>query len=185
MVAAEAITRVSCMYGMLSTNMYVENIWGNEGHRLVIPNEVASKLQSYKQLYLDSPESGGLLLGRRIIDTKDGIVDEITAPMAGDIQRRTFFFRGQGHLNRQVQYWMETATTGQLLGVWHTHPEPIPKPSPTDIQDWKSVLRKCGDLKKPHYFVIVGQEQICVWIGVTRKFRPPQFLSCVLEGVCK
>jgi integrative and conjugative element protein (TIGR02256 family) len=173
------------MYGMLSKKMYVENIWTHEGPRLILPNNVVSNLQSYKQLAFDVPESGGLLLGRRIIGTQDGIIDEITAPMAGDVQKRAYFFRGQGHVRRQGQYWKETTTTGQLLGVWHTHPEPIPTPSTTDLQDWKNVLKKCGDPKKPQYFVIVGQEQICVWIGVRRKLLPPQFLPCVLEGGCK
>ncbi|MFU8771803.1 MAG: Mov34/MPN/PAD-1 family protein [Anaerolineales bacterium] len=148
-----------------------------------MPNEIELKLQSYKQLAFDNPESGGLLLGRRIIDTHDGIIDEITTPMAGDVQRRAYFFRGEGHLSRQVQYWKDTSTTGQLLGVWHTHPEPIPTtPSSTDRQDWKNVLKKCGGSMNPLYYVIVGHEQISVWIGMKRKFLPPQFLPCLSGG---
>ena len=163
--------------------MYSENIWSHECHRLVIPNVILLSFQSYRQLAADTPESGGLLLGRRIIDTHDGVVDEITTPMSGDEQRRAYFFRGKSHQKRQIKHWKETSSAGQLLGVWHTHPETVPTPSFVDLQDWKTVLKKCGAPSKPLYFVIVGQKQISVWIGVKRKFLLPKFLLCVPEGV--
>lgn len=178
-MATETCAWLPSLLGAL-IDMYSENIWAHENNRLIIPNETETRLQSYKQITSEIPESGGLLLGRRIIGTNDGIVDEITSPMPGDVQHRTYFFRGRGHIGRQVQYWVDTSTTGQLLGVWHTHPEPLPKPSSTDLEDWKSVLKKCGDPQKFLYFVIVGQDQICVWFGVKRKFFQSQIFPCEL-----
>lgn len=171
------------MQRQVSIEMYKEIKWAHKGHRLVLPCNNHSRLLSFQQQDACAFESGGLLMGRRIVESLDCIVDEITSPMIDDVQKRNFFFRGKGHLAKQVEYWTSTETTGQLLGVWHTHPEPDPTPSGTDRKDWETVLKKCGKQEKPLFFLIIGLEYVRVWIGFKHKFRSSQILPCkYLEG---
>jgi len=162
--------------------VYQELVWTADEHRLVIPENNHRQLLTFQQNSSSAPESGGVLLGRRILGTPDCIVDEVTSPMAGDIQNRYFFFRGQGHQSRQVDYWIETAKTGQILGGWHTHPEADPTPSRTDIRDWKAIIKKCAPLNKPLFFLIIGQQHIRVWTGFKRRLKPPQIFPCNNPG---
>lgn len=184
-MGAEASNRMSCMQRQASIAMYKEIKWGHNGNRLVLPSNNHGRLLSFQQQDANASESGGLLMGRRIIESLDCIVDEITSPMIGDVQKRTFFFRGKGHLTKQLEYWTATETTGQLLGVWHTHPEPDPTPSGTDHKDWEMVLKKCGKREKPLFFVIIGLEYIRVWIGFKRKLRSSQIFPCDFLGECQ
>lgn len=162
--------------------MYQEFSWASGDNRITFSGDIQQRILSFRQIKDSAPESGGLLLGRRIIDSQDCIVDEITSPMEGDHQKRYKFFRGKGHIVRQAQYWADTNSTGQLLGAWHTHPEADPSPSGTDLSDWRKVLKKCGGHNSPLFFVIIGQTKIRIWLGFKKSFGRPQILPCDFIG---
>ncbi len=161
--------------------VYREHKWFYREHCFVLPENVNQQLNVFRQTDIGSAESGGLFLGRRIVGTTDCITDEITSPMAGDIQKRTLFFRGEGHHLRHIEYWHNTETTGQLLGTWHTHPETDPTPSDVDYRDWAVILRKCGRLSQPLFFMIIGQSAFRVWFGIKRRLRPILFVQCEIQ----
>jgi len=121
-------------------------------------------------------ESGGVLLGRHIIDTNDIVVDQVTIPMTGDRQRYSSFFRS--HFLHQVQInqaWNENKGTCTYLGEWHTHSEPVPSPSIVDRVDWqrKLVVDKFSECL---FFIILGTETACVWEGEYRSIFLRQLL---------
>jgi integrative and conjugative element protein (TIGR02256 family) len=163
--------------------IYREHKWFYKEHRFVLPESVNQQLNIFRQIDLDLalPESGGLILGRRITGTTDCITDEITSPMDGDIQKRALFFRGKWHHLRQIEYWRNTETTGQLLGTWHTHPETDPTPSDTDYRDWSMIVKKCSKFSQPLFFIIIGQSAFRVWVGINRRFRPTLFVQCEFQ----
>jgi integrative and conjugative element protein (TIGR02256 family) len=111
------------------------------------------------------PESGGVLLGRHILDTHDIVVDRVTTPLPDDRQSRTRFFRARRRHQALIdQAWRESDGACTYLGEWHTHPEAVPTPSLIDQLDWRRKLlvdRFSGML----YFVIVGTAAVRVWEG--------------------
>ena len=110
-------------------------------------------------------ESGGVLLGRHILNTNDIVVDQVTIPMTGDRRRHSSFFRS--HVPHQVQInqaWDNSKGTCTYLGEWHTHAEPVPTPSVIDRVDWQRKLL-VDKFSECLFFLIFGTENICVWEG--------------------
>lgn len=104
------------------------------GGRFQFDPAVVETMQRYLQATPDTPESGGVLLGRHIIGTQNIVVDQVTTPLPGDCQSRVRFFRARRqHQVRIDQAWQESGRTCTYLGEWHTHPEPHPVPS---VIDW-------------------------------------------------
>lgn len=109
------------------------------------------------------PEAGGILLGRRLLDSMDVLVDSVTTPFPSDIQERRAFVRNaKGHQDAVDSAWEESQGTTVYLGEWHTHPQARPEPSRTDLCDWR---RKSGEdsYRLGLFFVIVGFEELAVW----------------------
>lgn len=123
-------------------------------------------LQPHAQKKPDKPESGGVLLGRYILDCQDVVVDAVTLPMDGDRQSRFRFFRdAQRHQEAIHRAWEESSGTCNYLGEWHTHPESYPTPSHIDIAEWKRILLRDRFDSDVLYFVIIGTCSINVWCG--------------------
>lgn len=136
-----------------------------DGCRIIIDGSVVQKFIQYQQNNSSDYEAGGLLLGRHLKDCSHLAVDYISEPQQGDKRSRYSFFRGKRHQNTAHQYWDIYNGTCAYLGNWHTHPEPYPTPSQTDINDWLNVLK--NDIYEGNYlyFVIVGTHEIACWEG--------------------
>ncbi|MFR8883611.1 MAG: Mov34/MPN/PAD-1 family protein [Streptococcus agalactiae] len=52
-----------------------------------------------------------------------------------------------------------------FLGTWHTHPQDFVSPSFIDISDWKESIKKEKPAADFMVFVIVGRQEIGVWVG--------------------
>ena len=136
-----------------------------DGYNLIIDASVVQKLIQYQQKNYFDYEAGGLLLGRHLKDCQHLAVDYISEPQPTDIRTRCSFFRGTEHQNIAHQYWENSNGTCAYLGNWHTHPEPCPTPSQTDMNDWLNVLT--NDIYEGDYlyFLIVGTLKIVCWEG--------------------
>lgn len=136
------------------------------GARIEIATPAVEKLLACRQLEEAAAEAGGVLLGRYILDTDDVVVDDITRPCADDVRDRFSFKRSApAHQAAIDDAWTSTAGRIHYLGEWHTHPQPDPTPSRTDIRDWKRRLRKDRFDADFLLFVIAGLELISVWEG--------------------
>jgi len=136
---------------------------------IAISAEVLSRLIDLRQLDSQQPESGGLLLGRVFGDGSDAAVEEVTLPGKGDKQSRFGFFRSSYHQHLAEKYWKRTDGEGTYLGLWHTHPEPVPHPSGIDTDDWKRALKKDVFHGKGLLFAIVGTREMGFWYGASIK----------------
>jgi integrative and conjugative element protein (TIGR02256 family) len=136
-----------------------------DGGRLIIDSSVIEQFMSYQQHNIQDYEAGGLLLGRHLKDCFHLAVDYISIPQRGDKRSRYSFFRGKGHQKIAHQYWESSNGTCTYLGNWHTHPEPYPTPSQTDINDWLNVLQNDIYEGNSLYFIIVGTREIACWEG--------------------
>lgn len=132
---------------------------------VVISTDVLSQLADLRQLDSHRPESGGLLLGRLFRDGNESAVEAVTVPGKGDKQSRFSFFRSSVHQRAAEQYWKRTGGEGTYLGLWHTHPEPVPNPSGVDMDDWQRALRKDVFHGSGLLFAIVGTTALGLWYG--------------------
>lgn len=134
------------------------------GGTLEIPESALSTLNGQRQLKESDPESGGILLGRAILNSADIVLDDVRLPMAGDQQSRTRFYR----LKWPAQYaifhaWICSGGSTNYLGDWHTHPELDPTPSVQDRQNWMNIARRRRFGGPDLFFIIVGQKALRVW----------------------
>lgn len=137
-----------------------------DGCLFKLDQAVVTVMQRYMQRAADDLEAGGVLMGRRLRGQPHLIVDELTTPMLGDRRRRTRFSRGyETHQRILDEKWQQSGGTCGYLGEWHTHPEPVPAPSATDLRNWRRHLLDDvfdGDYL---YFIIIGTEEIRAWEG--------------------
>lgn len=137
-----------------------------QGDGLKLTATVVQQMLVYAQHKTALHEAGGILLGRYILDSNDAVVDEVTIPAPGDIRTRRKFVRStQGHQDLTDKAWSNSRGTRHYLGEWHTHPEPVPKPSQVDLMNWRRLLAHYRHDPDPLYFVIVGTEIVCAWEG--------------------
>lgn len=123
------------------------------------------RMLEHRQENLRQPEAGGVLVGRHLLNDRDIVVDGVTVPQIGDRRKRFSFFRSpQKHQAALDLAWQVSEGTQTYLGEWHTHPEAVPKPSPTDLKDWRRKLRQ-DTYTDVLLFVIVGTTELCAWEG--------------------
>ncbi|HIF9097710.1 TPA: Mov34/MPN/PAD-1 family protein [Photobacterium damselae] len=139
------------------------------GH-FIIDSEVINTLTSYRQLGKNDCEAGGALIGclrgDNIIETND-----LTLPQPTDKRTKSSFFRSNAHNKILNDKWKASKGNAYLVGLWHTHPEPIPKYSNEDKKDWHKVLKQ-GQYEGQHLiFIIVGQQNIRIWVGDNENFK--------------
>src|SRR5436853_506966 len=88
-----------------------------------ISSKAIEQMLGYTQYRIDQPESGGVILGRHILDTNNIVVDMVTKPTVADRQSRNRFFRSrQIHQQHIDEAWKNSSGTCTYLGEWHTHP---------------------------------------------------------------
>lgn len=150
-------------------------VYKHDNGLLKLPHEVITEISAFRQTTENNLEAGGILLGRLIIDTNDIVIDYVTSPMNDDKRSRFGFFRAeQPHQSILFNKWESSFGTCNYLGEWHTHPEPVPKPSNRDIRSWQAQCQKLPKGRNCLYFVIVGTETLTVWKAKRRPFTIQQ-----------
>lgn len=131
---------------------------------VAIAEAAIAVFEERRQLSDDSVESGGILLGRWILESEDVIVDDATRPAVADRRGRFFFLRARKPAQRIVnKAWEESGATRWYLGEWHSHPEDSPTPSSKDRSDWLRILREARFEQPALFFIIVGRKEIGLW----------------------
>lgn len=112
-----------------------------------------------------SREAGGLILGFIDIETSGLLAESITTPGRGDKRSRYSFYRGNSHQDKATLWHRNTKGHGAILGLWHSHPEPMPNPSDTDWSDLAKMLRQGTYSGTGLFYLIVGTKYIGCWFG--------------------
>ncbi|TKK66423.1 hypothetical protein FC093_17455 [Ilyomonas limi] len=149
------------------TNEPIFNL--TNGGKIKLSKSAVYLINKLTQYEARSPESGGVLLGRFIKDSKNIVVDKVTTPMKGDKQTR-YLFKRLSPLHQLIidSEWNKSNGTCNYLGEWHTHPELVPTPSGIDIRDWKRKLKTDTFSSRFLYFIIAGTRSINMWEGDRR-----------------
>jgi integrative and conjugative element protein (TIGR02256 family) len=110
-------------------------------------------------------ETGGLLLGEIDDSLRSISIDVATGPPQDSKKSPDHFLCGVEGTEEQCKYHAEkSGNSTNFVGVWHTHPVSIPKPSDVDLEAIAQLLH-CQD-KTPRHVVmlIVGFAATCpVW----------------------
>jgi integrative and conjugative element protein (TIGR02256 family) len=136
---------------------------------VVLAPEVLQLFKRHRQRFVCQTEAGGILLGHR-----RGSHIEImmaTPPMAND-RRFAYLFEREpdGHAEAAVEAWQKATGTVDYVGEWHTHPQRIPTPSPTDRSEWgKLATQQKG---KPLAMVVVGTRELRVELVLGTRQTP-------------
>lgn len=125
-------------------------------------DDVIVALRKYAQNSSKTPESGGILMGKRLLNGNI-IVTDFTIPQRGDISGR-FYFKKNKKIHQQLsdRIWEESLGNIIYVGEWHTHPEKIPRPSSVDLRGWYLSTRDQIDSKN-YIFLIVGINELGLW----------------------
>lgn len=146
--------------------MQSEIIWccsDDEQAKILIEPPILNLIRSYSQHQIESPESGGLLLGYR----RDKHVHIVlaTTPQPDDKRNRYRFLRcSSSHQRFALQQWKQSDNKIDYVGEWHTHPESDPSPSSLDTSEWRKI---CGRREQRMVFLIVGWSG-SFWLGVSQ-----------------
>jgi integrative and conjugative element protein (TIGR02256 family) len=131
----------------------------------LVPNAIETMF-SFTQDNVETPESGGIMVGRILDDDLNCIIDDISTPMPKDQQTRYRFNRTpNGHQEFFNVKWDESKGRCFYMGEWHTHPESIPFPSKIDFRNWKKLMVSPPQGQLFLFFIIVGTEQLGIWQG--------------------
>lgn len=122
-------------------------------------------LYKWAQRRIWSREAGGLLLGFIDNETEGLLAEFATTPGWGDRRSRSSFYRGPKHQQEAVEWNRVTDGRGTQLGLWHTHPEPDPTPSLTDLEDCRNVLATGKFAVDGILYLIVGTRSIGFWFA--------------------
>ena len=139
---------------------------------LGISPSAMTSMSNYEQDRSATPEAGGVLLGRRLLDCTEVAVDAVTHPQPTDSRSRYQFFRRRsGHQEAVDDAWAESGGSSVYLGEWHTHPEPSPSASGVDLAAWteRTASQPTGEAL---FFVIVGTDEIAVWEDAPGNSQP-------------
>jgi len=132
--------------------------------------QLIKKLRKYCQLDPKDPESGGILVGSHLNSGGAYIIDGFTDPQPSDRQSRHSYYRSEDHNIIVQRIWKESNQMSTYVGLWHTHPEPIPEYSGIDKSDWISAINHSqyeGDFL---FFFILGQTHLRCWVS-SKKYK--------------
>ena len=132
---------------------------------------LVNKISKFRQISFGQPESGGVLIGKHLNTGGALLIDDFTPPQHSDKQGRCLYYRSEVHNTIVQKIWQDSGGHSTYVGLWHTHPEPIPNFSHVDKTDWLDALKRSRFEGDRLYFIIIGQTHIRCWIGTKCKFR--------------
>jgi integrative and conjugative element protein (TIGR02256 family) len=126
-----------------------------------ISDSVLDIFEKYKQNSKWSNESGGILLGQV---TKEGVyILKASTPNKFDKGSRYSFECNKDGAQIIMDYEFINSNKKTIyIGEWHTHPEPIPTPSGTDINMIQTQYKK-NKINEPFLLLIIqGTKELYV-----------------------
>lgn len=124
------------------------------GSSLEMTDTVLDHLSRHRQTTCWKREAGGQLFAS--FDGERWIVEKVTGPRRSDLRSR-FGFRPD---RRAEQHEIDQALARgfHFIGDWHTHPEPVPRPSIDDLESVAEMVSLSSHELPGFVMVIVGQQ---------------------------
>jgi integrative and conjugative element protein (TIGR02256 family) len=105
-------------------------------------------------------ETGGILIGH-IDEQRRAVVERATGPGPSSEQTPMIFRRDVAHVQGELDRARnELRHNGLYLGEWHSHLEPDPTPSPTDIASLTGIAENADYLTRSPVMIIAGTDPV-------------------------
>ena len=125
---------------------------GDSGELVILADTVLEHFRRHQQQRKRDTEAGGQLFGR--IHEKTISIEEATGPRRTDVRSRYSYVPDrraeQCEINERFPFALH------FIGDWHTHPEPIPHPSRTDMDNMRECVKKSRRALSGFLLIIVG-----------------------------
>lgn len=156
----------------------------NKCVKMILPNgrivDILSGVLDEINLWLQDekgkPESGGYIVGYQNEKTGNISLEGVSHPFLLDVRKRMYF----GMRDPRHRLFLKKAykRKSYYMGVWHTHPESVPKPSCIDWDDWRATM--CLDKTGCQYvfFIIAGIDEWRLWVGDSRTGEIEEVWEC-------
>lgn len=130
----------------------------------MIQPSVLTTFANNRQLRSDSREAGGQLFAR--ISGQDILLELATGPRETDKRSRYSYQPDRRAEQREIDRLHHENLL--FVGDWHTHPEPLPHPSPQDLVSIRDTVTKSTHHLKGFLLIIVGTEAVpaSLWVGL-------------------
>jgi integrative and conjugative element protein (TIGR02256 family) len=132
------------------------------GYEIRLSRDARASLLSWVRLSErvsgDRTETGGVLFGEVDEFLKIIWIDEVSGPPPDSVASAAGFLCGTAGV-REMHDEKKKRTNGSVtfVGMWHTHPQGLPRPSPTDLGAMKELLQKGNSyLGRRFLMLIVG-----------------------------
>jgi integrative and conjugative element protein (TIGR02256 family) len=129
---------------------------GDSGELIILTDVVLEYLRRHQQMRKRDTEAGGQLFGR--IERKTITIEEATGPRRSDIRSRYSYIPDREAEQREINDRFPSGL--HFIGDWHTHPEPIPHPSGTDLENMRECVKKSRRAISGFLLIIVGTGQL-------------------------
>ena len=139
--------------------------------KLMLPNSCVvdvltptlEEISKWLQTDVDSPESGGYIVGYEHKTTKNIVLENVSRPYPLDKRTRVRF--NMCDPMHKVFLLKAKKRKSFYMGVWHTHPQVFPNPSQIDWEDWKKTMESDKTACDYIFFVIAGTTHTRIWVG--------------------
>lgn len=125
---------------------------GDSGELVILTDAVLEHFRHHQQQRKRDTEAGGQLFGR--IQEKIITIEEATGPRRSDIRSRYSYIPDRKAEQREINDRFPSGL--HFIGDWHTHPEPIPYPSGTDLDNMRECVKKSRRGVSGFLLIIVG-----------------------------
>ena len=122
---------------------------------IIILPEVLKHLDQNRQTKPFAPEVGGQLFAK--IEMNRISVCLATGPSRTDRRGRYWFVPDQVRQNAEIQRLFKRKL--HFVGDWHTHPQPVPLPSRTDLDSMRDCFKKSDHQLISFVMLIVGWDK--------------------------
>ena len=125
---------------------------GDSGELVILTDAVLEHFRRHRQQKKRDTEAGGQLFGR--IQEKIITIEEATGPRRSDIRSRYSYIPDRKAEQREINDRFPSGL--HFIGDWHTHPEPTPYPSGTDLDNMRECVKKSRRSVSGFLLIIVG-----------------------------
>ena len=128
---------------------------GSSGQVIIFESGAIDHFRRHRQRRRYQNEAGGQLFARFVYHRI--LIEEATGPRRTDRRTRTSYEPDRRAEQREI---MEQHTVGlHYVGDWHTHPEPVPQPSPLDTMSIAECVKNSRHLLNGFILVVVAQAE--------------------------
>ena len=126
---------------------------GTSGQQLTFSDAVVSHLENRRQLRFWQAEAGGLLFAR--LSAEEVFIEAATGPRRTDRRTRNTYFPDRAAEQREINNLHSEGLS--FVGTWHSHPEPVPRPSGVDLHSLAESFRLSTHHLNAFVLAIIGQ----------------------------